>query len=357
MATLDEVFVADAVSHAYNLHPANYAVERFAETVVEHSFALEQAMPPAYRRTRESFVSNWPASDTAAVLFGESQVDFGVFHPQPVTIFEDGLTATPKAERFVEENPGRAAALASVDAIGMDDPQAELTAQVEEFDPHGVKVYPSYWDGDSYTQFRMDDPSLAFPLWEHALDLGLDVVAVHKALPLGGAPMDGQRVGDVDQAAASFPELTFEIVHGGLVFAEETGWQIARHPNVYVNLEKTLIEAVFSPESFVDTMEELLYVGGKAATEKVLWGSGAPHLHPRLMLETFWEFEFPEMHSLGGPYTITEEDKRKMVGENLLRAHDLDREAVERNLPDDEYARRDGPAEPYSLTGFEVASS
>lgn len=357
MTTLDEVFVADAVSHAYNLLPSNYAVDRFAEKVVEHSFALEQSMPEPYRRTRETFVSNWSVDDTANVTFGESQVDFSVFHPQPVTIFKDGLTATPKAKRFVDKYPDRSAALASIDPLGMERPLAELTRQVNEFDPHGVKVYPSYWDGGKFRHFEMDDPEQAFPLWQHAVDLGLDVVAVHKALPLGGVPMKTQEVGDVDEAAISFPELTFEIVHGGLVFAEETGWQLARHPNVYVNLEKTLIEAVFSPEGFVETMEELLWVGGKAAVDKILWGSGAPHLHPQLMLETFWEFEFPEMQSLGGPYTITTEDKRKMVGANLAEAHSLDPEELRRGLPDDEYSRREHPAEPYSLTEFEVVSS
>jgi predicted TIM-barrel fold metal-dependent hydrolase len=355
MASLDEVFVADGVSHAYNLHPSNYKVDRFAETVVEHSFALEQSMPPEYQRTRDSFVRNWPAEDTANILFGESHVDFGVFHPQPVTLFEDGLTANAKARRFAEAHPDRSATMASIDAIGMDDPEGELTSQVEDFDPHGVKVYPSYWDGDRFQHFRMDNASLAFPLWEHAVDLGLDVVAVHKALPLGGAPMNANRVEDLDQAAASFPELTFEIVHGGLAFAEETGWQLARYPNVYVNLEKTLIQAVFSPESFVDAMEDLLWVGGKAATDKILWGSGAPHLHPQLMLEAFWEFDFPEMNAMGGKYQITEADKRKMVGENLAEAHNFDIENLKRNLPDDEFSRSDEPADPYSLSSFEVA--
>jgi len=28
----------------------------------------------------------------------------------------------------------------------------------------------------------------------------------------------------------AFPELNFEIVHGGMAFLEETAWQIARFP-------------------------------------------------------------------------------------------------------------------------------
>ena len=34
-----------------------------------------------------------------------------------------------------------------------------------------------------------------------------------------------------------FPDLTFEIVHGGMAFNEETAWLLGRFPNVWVNLE------------------------------------------------------------------------------------------------------------------------
>ena len=36
----------------------------------------------------------------------------------------------------------------------MDDPKAELTRQVEEFDPHGVKVHPSYWTDEGHQSFH-----------------------------------------------------------------------------------------------------------------------------------------------------------------------------------------------------------
>jgi hypothetical protein len=237
----------------------------------------------------------------------------------------------------------------------MDDPEGELARQAEDLGAHGVKVYPSYWDEDGHTGFQMDDPELAFPLWQKAVDIGLDVIAVHKAVPFGSVPMDSYRVGDVDEAADSFPELNFEIVHGGMAFAEETGWQLGRHPNVYTNLEITAMEAALSPESFVETMEDLLWVGGKNAVDKIIWGSGAPQFHPRLLLESLWNFEFPEMNSMGGTYTITEDDKRKMIGENLLEAHGFEQAEIEAAIGEDEYTDRT-LAEPYSLTDFEVAA-
>lgn len=353
MATLDDVFVADAVTHAYNLHPSNYAIEEHAESVIKLMLGVEKAMPDEYQRTEDTFLTDWDSDVTTNMLFRESQVDFAVFHPQSITIFEDGLTALGKAREFVERHPNRAVSLASVDIIGMDDPQAELTRQVELFDSHGVKVYPSYWTDEGHEGFKMDDPKEAFPMWEHAVDLGLDVVAVHKAVPFGNVPIDSYRVGDVDEAASSFPELNFEIVHGGMGLATETGYQLANHSNVYVNLEITAGEIATNPKRFVQSMEDLLHAGGADALDKVIWGSGTPQYHPQLLLEAFWEYEFPEMESRDGTFTITEADKRKIVGENLAEAHGLDVEELKSGI-DDENANE--LAEPFSTTPFEVVA-
>jgi predicted TIM-barrel fold metal-dependent hydrolase len=349
----DDVFVADAVTHAYNLHPSNYRYEEFAQPVVDLILGAEKAMPERYRRTDETMLTDWAPDVTADMLFRESQVDFTVFHPQSITIFEDGLTAYEKAEQFVAANPDRSAQLASIDIIGMDDPGEELARQVDEYDTHGVKVYPSYWSDDGHTGFQMDDPETAFPLWERAADLGLDVVAVHKAVPFGNVPLDPYRVEDIEDAAASFPDLNFEIVHGGFILAEETGHQVAKHDNVYVNLEITAADAATRPDQFVETMEALLHAGGEDALDRVMWGSGTPQYHPQLLLESFWYLDYPELETRDGPVQITEADKRKMVGENLAEAHGFDVADLRERTGADREGARD-LAEPYSTTPFEV---
>lgn len=355
-SALGDVFVADAVSHAYNLSKSNYAYEQYAEKGTQFVVATESVMPEEYQRTEKSLRTDWSVSDTSSVLFEESYTDFAVFHPQSINIYKDGLTAEEKAWQFLEENPTRSRALADVDLIAHDDPQAELTRQYENHGVHGVKVYPSYWSDEGVSNFRMNDSETAFPLWEHCVDLGLDVVAVHKAVPLVNAPLEPYSVDDVDEAAESFPDLNFEIVHGGMTFAEETGWQIAKNDNVYTNLEITLSQLVYSPKKFVSNMEDLLYPGGEAATGKILWGSGATDYHPQLLLDKFWNFEFPEMESMFGDFRITEEHKRKILGENLMEAHNLDKEAIQKDIEDDKYSGRDGVADPWSTTEFEVVS-
>lgn len=357
MVSLEEVFIADAVTHSYNQTEENFRVPRYAEQISQMGVGLEQVMPEGYVRTNESFLSDWPVEDTERVVFQESHTDFAVFHPQSITVYHDGLTALEKAKEFTARNPTRTAALASIDAVGTEDPQAELSRQVEILDPHGVKVYPSYWEKNgTHHSFYMDDPEIAFPLWEHVIDLGLDVVAVHKAFPFGAVPMDSYEVGDVEEAATSFPELTFEIVHGGLTFGEETGWQIARHPNVYVNLELTLAELLTTPTSFVETMQELLYGGGKLAIDKLLWGTGAPHFHPGLLINRFWNFDFPEMESFAGSFTITQEDKAKILGKNFAEAHGFDINDLKQQMDGDKYSGSEVVDDPWSTTSFEVAT-
>ncbi|MWV39181.1 amidohydrolase family protein [Natrialba sp. INN-245] len=356
MVSLNDTLVVDAVSHSYNLSPSNYRVAEQAEPVARNGYGLESSMPDKYVRTEETFLDDWQLADTESTLFQESATDFSVFHPQTIMVFEDGLTSYEKAKQFVKRNPNRGAALAGIDPIGMDNPKEELTRQVEELGAHGVKIYPSYWEADgTHRGFRMDDPETAFPLWEHAADLGLDVVAVHKAFPFGTVPMKPYKVDDIEEAAISFPDLNFEIVHGGLTFAEETGWQIMRHPNVYINLELTLSEAVTTPKTFADTMQELLYAGGKQAIDKLIWGTGAPHFHPQLLLERFWEFDFPEMDGFAGTFTITQEDKQKILGENFAKAHGFDLDELRAQTEADE---SDGEvADPWSTTNFEVATT
>ena len=109
MESLEDVFVADAVTHSYNQAESNYRVPKYAEQIAEMGVGLESGMPEGYVRTPETFLSDWPIEDTENVLFRESATDFAVFHPQTIMVFHDGLTSLEKAKQFVERNPTRSA--------------------------------------------------------------------------------------------------------------------------------------------------------------------------------------------------------------------------------------------------------
>src|SRR5438094_3456943 len=129
----------------------------------------------------------------------------------------------------------------------------------------------------------MNDSKALYPVLERCRELGIRSVAIHKSFPIGPAPLDAFRPDDVEYAAADFPDLNFEIVHGGFAFLEETAFQLARFDNVYVNLESTITSIVKRPRHFARALGELLLWGG---SKKIFWGTGAIP-HPAPLLEAF----------------------------------------------------------------------
>lgn len=354
---LDETFVFDAVTHAYNIDPANFANERHATIISEMLYGVMEAFEPEYQFDRPSYYRDWAIEETAGMLFAESRTDMATFHPTPVTAFEDGLVSVEKAERVAEQYPDRFEVFATVDPLA-DDALEAVEEQAAAFDPVGLKLYPSTWGPDSHDSWRMDDPAVAFPLFERAADLGIDLVAVHKAQPLGPVPMEPYDPRDIDEAATSFPDIDFSIVHGGVAFVEEIAWQLARYPNIYVNLEGLPILLVGNERAFAESFAGLLSVGGEEALGKIYWSSAAMAAHPRPQLEAFADFQIPEdiRRDNGGISgdlpPLTDDDKRAVLGENYANLLGIDIDDARDRIAGDAFDRQraDGLAEPYSTT-------
>jgi uncharacterized protein len=126
----------------------------------------------------------------------------------------------------------------------------------------------------------------------------------------------------MDGAAANFPDINFTIFHVGLPFIDETCWQLIRYPNLFASLAATIKFCVRAPRMFAEILGKLLFWCGE---DKIVYGSEAPLFHPQWALQAFWDFEIP--HDLCDCYgypRLTEQAKRKILGENLLRLHGLD---------------------------------
>jgi len=188
MLHLEETFVYDAVTHSYNMAPSNYRNEQHAEGITEMLYGnVSGVVADEYTLTPEGFVRDWGVEETATMLFEESYTDMATFHPVPMYAFHDGLVANDKAGAVVDRWPDRFRSFACVDPL-RDGWEDELEAQVEDFDPIGVKLYPSHWSEDHHEGWSMGDPEVAFPVFEKAHDLGIETVAIHKAIPFGPVP-------------------------------------------------------------------------------------------------------------------------------------------------------------------------
>lgn len=351
---IEGVPVVDAVVHAYNLDPDNYANQWGLPSTELVTGACYAGSKPGYRLPREQYVRDWSMEETASMVFAESQTDIAVHHVLPVAAYKDGMASFEKTLEAITRWPDRFLAYAGVDPMAGRAAIDELDRQFELLQrPKGLKLYPNSWRDEEVLGWKMDDPEIAFPLFQHAVDLGIEVVAVHKAVPLGPYPLDTYRVDDIDRAAIAFPQLKFEIVHGGSAFLEETAWQLARFANVFVNLEITGAMAYSKPKAFQFAMAGLLQVAGPAVVDRIVWGTGAMAYHPRPHIESFWEFAFDQdvMDQFGLPQ-FTREMKEAVLGRNYARLLGFDLDERVARLEGDQFDRiKDGElCEPFSTT-------
>jgi predicted TIM-barrel fold metal-dependent hydrolase len=283
-------------------------------------------------------MSDWPMEVLARTLFRETNIDMAAnMYLRLDSWFYDGLCARAKNVEAATRWPNRFVTYVGVDpTAGREVCIRDLEEQMQEL-PHsvGLKLYPD--QVEPLRSWRMDDPRLAYPLFEKAQELGIKTVAIHKAIPNGPVPINPYKVDDVDGAAIHFPDLKFEIIHSGLAFVEETAHAIARFPNVYANLEITSLLMHHGPGMFNEILAYFLFWAGP---EKIIYSDGTLFCHSQPLLEKFWNLVLPDQ--LLEKYhleQLTIEDKALILGGNYARIIGLDIEAAKRKIANDDFAR------------------
>jgi uncharacterized protein len=349
---IGDMVIADAVVHPYNLDAQNRNLEAQAQldaVFAAHEFATDDDHAE-YRLTRDEFFTDFSFDAIASALFAESPVDFAVIHALPNLGFANDYVTDPRrAAAFRDRHPDRFRLFATVDTPVTATAIEQLEWQVRELGVDGLKLYPAFFYDGRGEGWRLDGEDFAVPLLEAARDLGIRNVAIHKALWLPPAPKDAFRVDDLESPLDRFGEMTFSIVHAGSAFVDQTADLLARHPNLYANLESTFAYVLVRPEVFAAVLGKLLAGGG---SERLLFGSGVNLMHPRPILEAFDGYELPAavLDEHGIPQ-LTEQDRRNILGENVLRMHGLEPDAVRTAVAGDEFelARADGYRRPWDV--------
>lgn len=357
----DGIFVIDSIVHAFGMSEDNFADRRYAEPVNDFLANLLATAPEGYALEPESTKRDWLVDETASVLFQESYTDVAIMHHTPIYFYKDGLSGLHKSAEALEKYPNRfIGGYVAVDPLA-DDPIGQLERGVEQVHGKclGMKLYPVSYHEGKVVPWRMDDPKIAFPLYDRCREIGISHVGIHKSLPLGPSPSaDAFHPHDVEGAASEYPDLTFEIVHGGISFTEETAWLFGRYPNIWLNLETLAIIAVLRPRNFAEIFAGLLSVSTEAGIDRILWASGATNYHPRCQVEALMNFQMPDDLLEKGTFwpvpQITEEHKRKILGENAARLYGLDIEQLKAGIADDEFSKSqaEGLKDPWSTTAI-----
>lgn len=358
---IDDIFVIDGVGHALDFSDANTMDDVPPEKIRDfRAFGYSgfvnqiESREPGYRLSPEEWSTAFTAEDLAHAFFVESDVDMVVGHAVEIKpLFKHGMFRWDVLLKLRDIAPDRTLLYAAVDTFDTEREEIfELMAKAVEEGAIGFKFYPSNGMFDRaanrlVSQFY-DDPENAYPLFEKAQELGVKTVAFHKAQPVGVGPNTVVGVQDISTAAAEFPDLTFEVVHAGWAFLEDTAYQIQYHPNVYANLENTLGLVVNQPKRFAHILGTLLRAG---AEDRLIFGSGCGLNHPDPQIRAFLAFEMPEelVDGYGYPH-VTNEIKRKILGENLAHLHGIGIEERKQAIRNDEWAklRAGGKAAPWS---------
>jgi hypothetical protein len=335
---IDGMFVFNAVSHAYNLTDENTHKNRHAQSLRDLLLILHRDWQPGYGLSAQEQTSDWPMEVVARTLFLESDCDMAATHTLRLdSYFNDGLCARHKMVEAVRRWPQRFVGYVGVDpTMGLDVCLRELDEQLDELpEAVGLKLYPAQID--PIRSWRMDDPKLAFPLFERAQKRGIKIVAIHKAAPLGAVPLNPFKVDDIDSAADAFPDLAFEIIHAGYAFTEETCMAMARYPNVYGNLEITSAFAYKAPGMFEELMGQFMYWAGSG---KVIFSDGNMVFHSQPILEKLRTFKFQDATlSRWGIPQITKQDMANILGGNYARILGIDIEAARKKIANDEFSK------------------
>ena len=300
----------------------------------EHLYAFHQLLTREGEKvlSREEFIREWSVDEIYEMVIEGSDTDMIVAQPLPLTdLFHDGLSAVGEVRRDGAQAPGPRRVLGLGEpARGQEGARPDDAARSRTTARRRSSSTTCATTTGSRSRGGWTTRAIAFPVFEQAQELGVNLIGVHKGVPLGPQPIEHTRTFDMDGAAANFPDINFVIFHVGLPWLDEVLWQIVRFPNLYASIAATVNFIARQPRVFAEMLGKMLWWCGE---DKIIYGGEAPIWHPQWALEEFWNFELPRdiVEERGYPQ-LTEQAKRKILGENLARLHGIDVEAKKAEL-------------------------
>jgi predicted TIM-barrel fold metal-dependent hydrolase len=319
----DGMFVFDAVIHRFDTRPSNTRhplADQHAAWMQGVATAWSSEAMPANPNPIEGRLGD---ISEAIELFANSDTDMAMVQTVPLLDYwQQGLSPADAQAELAATVPDRLLFCGGVDPLqqGVRGARAEMQRQRDEL---GARSFKFYQAQSRQLKWRADDRAIAYPLYEKALEMGVNFVQFHKGAPLGDQYVEDLRSLDIQGAAQDFPELTFGLHHLGDPYIDETFSVAARHPNVVLILPLWFNQYMVQPRRMIEILGKALFEVGP---DRLLYGSEA-FLWPRVQtfIDIFADLEMPEDLQDGYGYpALTREIKEQILGLNMARLLDID---------------------------------
>ncbi len=246
-----------------------------------------------------------------ACLLPESMMD--------TTGYTNRWCSNGEMARVVETNHNRFMYQPNISPIkhkGIKNTIWELEYWVKE---KGARIFKFYPPEDTH----INDPML-WPFYQKAEELGivLDIHTGFSWVPPGKSKYALPIL--LDDVARDFPKLTIVAFHMGYPHCDDLNMVALGHPNIYPCLSLLVPWAITAPRKFARIIGEALRFVGP---DRIIWGTDYAGFSVQIYTAVagLRDFQIPEeMQEQYGYPAITDEDRRKMFGENLGRLLGID---------------------------------
>ena len=210
----------------------------------------------------------------------------------------------------VQKYPDRLIGFASVDPVGGLKAVREIDYAIDKLDFKGLKL------AIAYNLVKLDDRRI-WPVWERAEELDIPVL-VHTGTAWADCPLNWQNPLLLDDIGHAFPKLKLIICHVGYGSPPEHSCTLARkHPNFHLEVSGLPRLGMDHMIRVIQLIKSMTISEGMSLFDKVTYGTDYPWRSPSYadLLK-----KLPKITKERGmdPH-ITDEDMKKLLGENMAR--------------------------------------
>jgi uncharacterized protein len=314
---IDGMFVFDCVIHLHDMSDENLNPARYDSTHVrDMQVGMGEMLRPLHGGTLD-YATRTSVEDMYRLVFEESPTDMAMAQVVPVFDWYPEFWAPVALQHAMAEAfPDRVLFCGGVDPSyrGLSFALEEIERQARELGARSFKFYNAHITDP----WACDDPDLAYPMYDKCRAEGIDVVQFHKGIPFGTDNLEWGRPNDLQAACRDFPDMNFVMHHLAIPYFDETVAIAGRFPNMYLALSANLAFTPIAPRQVQWQLGNLL---AKVGADKLLYGSEAALAGPPApYLRAFMDLQIPDDLCDGwGLPKITDDDRRKILGENFAR--------------------------------------